>query len=208
MDKIHSWINTVLIGIVLISMLVGGNNQPVQIQGDPVGSGTRFPNGLSADGTSPSAGQVRGTTLTVTGAATIATTTITKSFDTFMIGGSISTAATNTPRTIYTNDGAPIFCDSSTAGAFWDSTDYSPAHQFSVGTSTSNAAPSASLIATTTVATSTDTVTPTHRDLLFIMNKGDTVVALTADDSDTGASSTNFSAWTAEFQVECWSIGG
>ena len=33
--------------------------------------GTRFPNGLSADSTSPVAGQVRGTTLTVTGNATI-----------------------------------------------------------------------------------------------------------------------------------------
>lgn len=31
-------------------------------------SGSRFPNGISADSTSPSAGQVRGTTLTITGA--------------------------------------------------------------------------------------------------------------------------------------------
>ena len=37
-------------------------------------SGTRFPNGLSADSTSPIAGEVRGTTLTVTGAATIGST--------------------------------------------------------------------------------------------------------------------------------------
>lgn len=35
-------------------------------------SGTRFPNGVSADGTSPSAGEVRGTTLTTTGAASVA----------------------------------------------------------------------------------------------------------------------------------------
>lgn len=34
-------------------------------------SGTRFPNGLSADSTSPVAGQVRGTTLTVTGDTTL-----------------------------------------------------------------------------------------------------------------------------------------
>lgn len=37
-------------------------------------SGTRFPNGLSADSTSPSAGQVRGTTFTSTGAATLGST--------------------------------------------------------------------------------------------------------------------------------------
>lgn len=36
-----------------------------------LGGGTRFPNGISADSTSPSAGQVRGTTLTTTGAATL-----------------------------------------------------------------------------------------------------------------------------------------
>jgi hypothetical protein len=34
-------------------------------------SGTRFPNGISADSTSPSAGEVRGTTLTITEAVTI-----------------------------------------------------------------------------------------------------------------------------------------
>lgn len=34
-------------------------------------SGTRFPNGVSADSTSPIAGEVRGTTLTLTGAATV-----------------------------------------------------------------------------------------------------------------------------------------
>jgi hypothetical protein len=34
-------------------------------------SGTRFPHGISADSTSPSAGEVRGTTFTSTGAATI-----------------------------------------------------------------------------------------------------------------------------------------
>lgn len=34
-------------------------------------TGTRFPNGLSTDSTSPSSGQVRSTTLTVTGASTL-----------------------------------------------------------------------------------------------------------------------------------------
>ena len=34
-------------------------------------TGTRMPNGISADSTSPSAGQVRGTTFTVTGATTL-----------------------------------------------------------------------------------------------------------------------------------------
>jgi hypothetical protein len=59
--------------IVVVAMfalsLVGDN------QSDFLGaSGSRFPNGISADSTSPSAGQVRGTTLTVTGAATLSST--------------------------------------------------------------------------------------------------------------------------------------
>jgi len=48
--------------VVVLAGLVGG---------DQLGSGTRFPNGISADTTSPSAGEVRGTTFTVTGAATV-----------------------------------------------------------------------------------------------------------------------------------------
>lgn len=43
-----------------ITLLVGGNNQSAEILG---ASGTRFPNGISANSTSPSAGQVLGTTL-------------------------------------------------------------------------------------------------------------------------------------------------
>lgn len=50
--------------------LVGGNSQS-QVEDNRVGAGTRFPNGISADNTSPSAGEVRGTTLTTTGAATL-----------------------------------------------------------------------------------------------------------------------------------------
>lgn len=69
MNKIHNWVNTALIGAVLLLVLVGGN------QSAGFGAtGTRFPNGLSADSTSPSAGEVRGTTFTVTGASTFGTT--------------------------------------------------------------------------------------------------------------------------------------
>lgn len=65
-NNIHNWVNTAL--IVLVGILVLVSNQP-----DPTG-GTRFPNGLSADGTTPSAGQVRGTTLLSTGAVTLQST--------------------------------------------------------------------------------------------------------------------------------------
>lgn len=47
----------------------------VDDMGDMLGaSGTRFPHGISADSTSPSAGEVRGTTLNITGATALSST--------------------------------------------------------------------------------------------------------------------------------------
>lgn len=66
-------------------------------------SGSRFPNGISADSTSPSAGQVRGTTLTVTDDATVSGDTRTASL---VQTGSVTSFATGTTVT-----GAQ-FCDS------------------------------------------------------------------------------------------------
>lgn len=68
-----------LAGILSIVFLLGCwlvGNRPVDVQvimpdTSELGGGTRFPNGISADSTSPSAGQIRGTSLTTTGAATI-----------------------------------------------------------------------------------------------------------------------------------------
>ncbi|MFA5772858.1 MAG: hypothetical protein WC974_09035 [Thermoplasmata archaeon] len=54
----------VVVLILLLIVLVGGN------QSGNLG-GTRFPSGISVDSTSPSAGEVRGTTLTITGAQTL-----------------------------------------------------------------------------------------------------------------------------------------
>jgi len=56
----------------LVGMAVGGKSSQSLDLGS---SGTRMPNGISADGTSPIAGEVRGTTLTVNGASTLAAVT-------------------------------------------------------------------------------------------------------------------------------------
>lgn len=64
-NQIHNWVNTALIAVVLVLVLVGGN-QPEPTVVKNFGAGTRFPNGISADSTLPSAGQVRGTTATFT----------------------------------------------------------------------------------------------------------------------------------------------
>lgn len=66
MNKYHNWINTGLIAVVLILVLIGGNQS-----GNFGATGTRFPNGISADTTSPVSGEVRGSTLTITGAQTL-----------------------------------------------------------------------------------------------------------------------------------------
>lgn len=60
MNKLHEWVNTAGILLIAILVLVGGNEPAVGA------SGSRFPNGLSADTTSPVAGEVRGTTFTFT----------------------------------------------------------------------------------------------------------------------------------------------
>lgn len=72
MKNIHEWVNTGLIVLVVVLVLVGGN------QSAAFGAtGTRFPNGISADTTSPSAaGNIRGTTFTLTGAATLGGLTV------------------------------------------------------------------------------------------------------------------------------------
>jgi len=74
MNKIITWIIGVIAVLALgisISTLVGNNQSAVSLGA----SGTRFPNGISADTTSPTVGQVRGTTLVTTGRAGIGSTT-------------------------------------------------------------------------------------------------------------------------------------
>lgn len=64
---------TLTVGLIAVAIIaVVGWFVPAQQA--PGAGGTRFANGISADSTSPSAGQVRGTTLLTTAAATIGTT--------------------------------------------------------------------------------------------------------------------------------------
>ena len=59
---------SLVVALVAIVIAVGGYYYPQLKLG---ATGTRFPNGLSADSTSPAVGEVRGTTLTITGAQTL-----------------------------------------------------------------------------------------------------------------------------------------
>ena len=167
-----------------------------------LGGGTRFVNGLSTDTTSPSAGEVRTTTLTVT-----ATTTLTQSVDGLVIGGTISTAATGTLRTLFTNTTGPKVCDADIGHlVVRNNGSFSPLVRFSVGTSTS-AVQATNLFASTSIATSTPgttffrSVAATASE--FVLATGDVLTAMMDDGGDTQASSTNYSNLTAEFGVWC-----
>jgi hypothetical protein len=62
--------NRLAIGMALVAMVIAivALAAVFVVKSSPtVGGGTRFPNGISADSTSPSAGQIRGATLTTTG---------------------------------------------------------------------------------------------------------------------------------------------
>lgn len=68
--------NTKFVGAALVAILIiaiGGYFFPL-IQTQLGVTGTRFPNGISANSTSPVAGEVRGTSLTITADATIGST--------------------------------------------------------------------------------------------------------------------------------------
>jgi hypothetical protein len=140
-----------------------------------------------------------------------ATTTVARSYDGFMAGGGItpSSLATGTTFTLYTHSGGPALCDSSSAIFYADSTAYSPSLIIDIGTTTTSGGYSANLIASTTLATTTDAVLGIAHDL-FVMNSGDQITARLADTypSNLGASSTNFANWDLEFQTQCWLIGG
>jgi len=87
-EKINKWLPVLtflLVLVIAVAVLVGGNNQSV------LGSGTRFPNGLSADTTSPSAGQVRGTTLVFTSTGGISTSTPSTTMGELSVGGTGTT---------------------------------------------------------------------------------------------------------------------
>ena len=114
MNKYHNWINTGLTVALFILVLVGGNNQS-----STLGGGTRFPNGLSADSTSPVAGELRGADLTLTDDAVIAggslTVTTTNAATSTTAVGCIQTVATSTATAIRLIIGTPNTAASSSA---------------------------------------------------------------------------------------------
>lgn len=193
----------VAIFIVMTFGVVGGNNQPFGA------TGTRFPNGISADSTSPSAGQVRGTSLTVTAASTLTgSSTITKSFDGFVAWDDF-TEATGTAKAVYTNTAGDMWCNGANGGLLFDNTTahQAPALQVSMGTSTSATGYSINLLASTTVATTSDQVIGITYTANFLLLAGESIVAALSDTQGTNSSSTNYGNWAGELGFNCRLIG-
>lgn len=93
---------TIVGAIAIIALIVsmvgfGGNDQS-----SPLG-GSRFPSGISADSTSPSSGQVRGTTFTSTGAATLASASVTGTLGVTgqLTSSGVFSVASSTPASNY-----------------------------------------------------------------------------------------------------------
>ena len=198
-EKLKEWSGVIALLAIILTWIVPS---PFSVSEPQFGAaGSRFPHGISTDATLPSAnGEVRTTSLVVT-----ATSTLTTSPDGFVVGGTISTAATNTPRTVYTNTTGPKFCDASTAFLYINNNgSFSPAVRWSLGTSTS-AIYSNNLVASSTVATSTDTlIVPLVSS--FILAQGDVLTATEDDANNANASTTYFSNMTAEAGVWCQSL--
>ena len=125
-------------------------------------SGTRLPNGISADTTSPIAGQVRGTTLMVTATTTLQEITLGSRFSTALI---FTPGATTTPGGLFAiqNTGATKICgkvhvDFSVGSTTGGEVGTGDGYDFSVTTSTSGTlitGTNQSLLVSSTLATST-----------------------------------------------------
>ncbi|KKU09803.1 MAG: hypothetical protein UX13_C0030G0005 [Candidatus Woesebacteria bacterium GW2011_GWB1_45_5] len=142
-----------------------------------------------------------GNALTVTG-----TTTIAKSPDGFVAYASFTTA-TGTAKAVYTNPSNDMVCDGRSAYVQAIGTTFAPSLVFSLGTSTSATGYSTNLIASTTVATTTNYFAATTYTSPFRLKSGESIVGALSDITNSEASSTYYSNWTIQAGVHCWTMG-
>lgn len=192
--------NKIAIGLAVVAIVIailGLMRSGSPLAGNKTASFWDTADGYKVDGTAIIDGNG---SLTVS-----ATTTLAKSFDGFVVGGTISTAATGTVRTIYENTTGPKLCDADTAFLYVKNNgSFSPITRWSVGTSTTAAA-STNLIASSTVATSTTAViAPTPS--VFRLAQGELITAIMDDNTNSNASSTYLGNISSEFGVWCQSL--
>lgn len=161
---------------------------------------TWFGNGLSA-GTSEQFSIASNGSLTTTG-----TTTVAASYDGYGVYDDFTVTATGTAKAVYTNTYGPAVCTGADGIVWADATGFAPSLVFSLGTSTSATGYSTNLLASTTVATSTDTLIRLTNHA-FILGAGESIVGAISDITNALASTTHMSNWSVQFSVKCRLIG-
>ncbi len=197
-----------LIVAVLIASLVGG------YIGGLVGGNQSGPLSVGGDSNLDSLildneGQTNNDTILTTtrGTAVFGTTTVASSPDGFVAWDDVTTVATGTAKAVFTNTGNPMMCGDESGAIFFDSTGFSPSLVVSMGTSSTATGYSAGLLASTTVATTTDAVVDLTYAAPFRLANGESIVLSLSDITNTAASSTFYSNWGIQFGVQCWTLG-
>ena len=164
-------------------------------------------------------------TLSVDGTLTAnGTTTLAKSFDGFSAGGAFTISTSTGAQTLYTNGGGPIICETAINDlvVIDDIGSFIGAMTVSIGTSTDSTLPNELLLASTTIATTTNALTTSvyHQiiagvtaPVTFILDGGESIVGILAD-GDGGitvgpqpsASSTDFSKRTLDYGISCRNV--
>lgn len=156
-------------------------------------SGTRFPNGLSTDSTSPVAGQVRGSTLTITGAAStgaLTVSSITASGQLNALGSYEEMTAVATNTLTVAESGKTIYLATSTP-------------QILPSTSTSAGVYFRFVVSSALTGTSTITTSDGGNDIEGVVDVNSTMVDCDAEDTITvGGAFENVGDW-----IELYSNG-
>jgi len=165
-------ITAAVAGIVsaLVVLIIGGL---VGNQSASLGSGTRFPHGISADNTSPSAEQIRGTTLLITGDTVLMGETRTPLVET----GTKATLTINATTTTLT---AAQVCDNNVI-------------EWAPGVTASATLPSAALVYADCLTTDGDQISFLFRDTSATSTQTISIVA--------GASTTLIGATTTDDEI-------
>jgi len=134
------------------------------------------------------------------------TTTIAKSYDGFVAAANFTVATSSVAASWRNTTGAPVMCSAGMINA--DATTYAPSLYVVAGVTTDNTY-SASILASTTLATTTDTLTNVPATAATFIVAKNSYINATLGDYFIGASasSTNFGNWDIEFGFPCWMMG-
>lgn len=203
MNKIIKVVGAILAGVLLLYVGFQWGANSVQTSDGSAGT-TNFGGDFQAD----SLDSLGLTTNGGDGINSLAgTTTIEKSPDGFVLWDDFTVGTTTPVRGALTNNGSPLMCDGKSLYVYSDATAaFAPSFKFTVGTTTSATDYSANIVASTTVATTTDTVN-NGGGWNFLLANGASITLSVGDYSAAIASSTYYGNWSGQFGVHCWTLG-